>query len=307
MILENINYVVKNSNNVKINFEKIDKTIPLIENCKTKNWFEPFKKYFSDTEIILLLFLCGSINFCFWKNLNYKEKYEDKIYYKSQAVFLSLIKYFMSNKQNLNVDFLKSISYKKFKKIFNQKLFLMYKRYNSFKNVAIVIFENRASFFNNVLQQTSSKDLLKMIVSNFKTFNDVSSYDKKKVEFYKRAIILTNDLYENVDIIKNSMKDIDALPACADYNVPRFLFDTGILEYSDKLRSIINKKKLIRHDSKYEIEIRSNMIYAVVEIQKRLKKNNNNISMVAIDNILWNLSKKNLPLSNHHRTITIFY
>ncbi len=306
MILKNIDYVVKNSEHVKINEQKIDDLLTCLSYEKVTNWFNYFKDKFSKEETTLLLFLSNSINFCFWNNHNYKEEYEGISYQSSEAVFVSLIKYFVNNKDKIKISYLKDMTLEEFKNIFNDELFLINERYESFMKTVFVIYKKNNSFYEELFSCDDTKKLLRYIVNEFDNFNDIGVYKKKEVEFHKRAIVLVKDLFFNVLIIRNNLKNIDSLPGCADYNIPRFLYDIGILEYSNDLVTKIKENTQLLHNSDEEIEIRANMIYAIKLICDKLKENNENINMICLDNILWNLSRKNKN-SNNHKTISIFY
>ena len=58
---------------------------------------------------------------------------------------------------------------------------------------------------------------------------------------------------------------------CADYKIPQTFRALNILEYNEELSNIIDNKILIDENSKYEVEIRANMIEVITYISSKLK------------------------------------
>ena len=58
---------------------------------------------------------------------------------------------------------------------------------------------------------------------------------------------------------------------CADYKIPQTLRALGILKYNDELSNIIDNNMLIDKNSKYEVEIRANMIAVINYINSKLE------------------------------------
>jgi len=172
---------------------------------------------------------------------------------------------------------------------------------------------------------SSNKDVnlfIENVVNRFASYKDTANYQLRNgnvidVFFFKRAQLLAHDLYllynyyyqNKPDIVKNNpyldylnFRNIKELTAFADYKLPQFLYSKGILVYSEDLAKEIDNKNLIPAKDIKEVEIRAATIIAVEEIAIRTKT-----YPAFIDNILWNLAKNQTNLSNHHRTITIYY
>lgn len=123
-----------------------------------------------------------------------------------------------------------------------------------------------------------------------------------------RAILLVGDLILNIGFVKEKVKNDDNMIGCADYKIPQVLRHLGILEYSNDLSNLIDKKQILEHDSEMEIEIRANMLYAIELIKEKLHQEGINMNSVQIDNALWLLSKnKKYKDKPHHLTKTIYY
>ena len=111
-------------------------------------------------------------------------------------------------------------------------------------------------------------------------------------------------MFQLSDSIKNNIKSLDNLTGCADYALPRLLYEYGILVYDKRLLEIINSNTLIEHNSNIEIEIRANTLYAIELIKDTLKQKNIYLNSVEIDSIIWNMRTADKHLIPVHKTIT---
>ena len=72
--------------------------------------------------------------------------------------------------------------------------------------------------------------LLDIIISAFPSFDDVSTFNGKKIYFYKRAQLLVSDIYQLFGGEGyGNLINIDQLTACADYKLPQSLRTLGII------------------------------------------------------------------------------
>jgi len=101
------------------------------------------------------------------------------------------------------------------------------------------------------------------------------------------------------------LSNVDKLTALADYKLPIFLRDEGILEYSVELAEIIDNKLEIPAKSEYEIELRACTIWAVEEIKNIFAEMGVQMLSKEINDYIW-LASSNAK-SNHHRTRTTAY
>ena len=94
--------------------------------------------------------------------------------------------------------------------------------------------------------------------------------------------------------------DYSHLVGCSDYKIPQAMRGLGILEYSDKLSNIIDNKKEIEVNSKYEVEIRANMLVAIDLIKKKLE---NKVCAIDINDYIWSQGRnKIIDLKPYHLT-----
>jgi len=317
-VLETTEYVMRRSRYININQEKIKK---LAENwakskIKIPVWNYNYHFFNNSWQSCEYLFILDSLNFCFW-NKNPADKWQIK--YKNSylggyfALAYSLKKAVKNRLIKFEPKFIFKLSYEDFKKIFLGKgdLLLLKERFKILKENYQILDKNYNGKFINLINECNG-DAVKLvlkIVKNFPSFRDVAFYNKKKVNFYKRAQILAGDLYASFQGKKwGRLKNLDKLTMFADYKIPQILRGYGILEYSLELADKVNNGKIILSESKEEIEIRANSIWAVEFLRQEVKKMGVNLKNIEIDWILWNKTQKNnIKLKPYHLTKTIYY
>lgn len=307
-MINELKYVVDNSKYVSISYDKIPDFINLFDDLNYKHWSTDLKLNLSEKEWILLAFIIESMNFCFWKKPKWKIEYKNEILSGSNALFNSIIREVEENKDFLNINYLNNIDKNEFEKFFvsiEGKIPLIDERYNNFREV-INFFNNNEKIYDELFQIKDDKLLLKYIINNLQSFDDKSVYKNRIIYFYKRATLLTNDLFYLSNTIRANIKNVNNLSGCADYGIPRTFRDYNILIYDKELANLVDNEKEILHDSEMEIEIRANMLYIIEIIKENLQRKGININSVELDNIIWLIGKKNKKTTAHH-TITIYY
>ena len=187
----------------------------------------------------------------------------------------------------------------------NQYPALLKERYCSFKSTIDTLYNNK-NFWDELFSIKDDLSLEKYIANNFETFNDFSIYKRKKITFNKRCRLVVADLYYVSETIKNNIRNIDNIMGCADYSLPRYFREIGILEYSKQLAKMIDDGKELEHNSNCEIEIRAATLYVLEIIKKALFNNNILVNSIELDNIIWRISRERRKTNPHH-TISIFY
>ena len=127
------------------------------------------------------------------------------------------------------------------------------------------------NFYNFIKDINEDNELFNIIISNFKEFYDERTYNNKKIYFYKLAQLLTSDILHIKELLNKEKVDYTHLVGCADYKIPQTLRALNILEYNEELSNIVDNKILIDENSKYEVEIRANMIEVITYISSKLK------------------------------------
>lgn len=308
--MKEMEFVAQNSKYVSIDKARIEQFAKQMNNFKYQHWSKELSLDLNEEQWILLAFIIESMNFCFWQKPKWKIEYNGTEMSGSNALFYSIIREVENNNSFLDINYLSELTKKDLKKIFKSKrseISLFEERYNNFREV-IEFINNNKNFYNDLYSIKTDKDLLEYIVSNLSSFDDKSTYKGKTIHFYKRATLLTNDLFYLSQKISKKIGNVDGLSGCADYGIPRTFRDYGILEYNEELANKIDEKIEIPHNSEMEIEIRANMLYVIEIIKEHLKHNGITINSVELDNLIWNIYKNDCnQKSIVHHTTTIYY
>ena len=183
---------------------------------------------------------------------------------------------------------------------------LLEERYNIIKNVSKIVNEKmNGNFYKFIKNITSDTKLFNVIVSNFPNFKDERTYNNKKICFYKLAQLLTSDILHIREQKEKIKVNYSHLVGCADYKIPQVMRGLGILEYSNKLANIIDNKEEIEVNSKFEVEIRANMIVVIDMIKNKL---GDNVCAIDINDYIWSQGRnKNIKSKPYHLTRNINY
>jgi len=302
-----IEYVVQNSDNVRINQDNIDAYVNSLKIENNTYWLNHSKLELSEKELILLMFIIESMNFCFWKKPFIEIDFKGEHHKRSMAMFYSVINKALIDKAFLKINNLLQLTKEELITIFGGKndLHLTNERYSNLIETVKIIYNKKDSFYSELFSLDTDEKILNYIITNFPSFNDVSEYKGKKICFYKRATLLVRDLFEVSDTIKSNIKNTDNMLGCADYGIPRTLRHYGILEYNDSLSNMVDNKIEIAHNSNYEIEIRANMMWALELIKNKLLEKNIIVNSVLLDSLIW-LTGRDIQ-GEHHLTETIYY
>ncbi|XP_074645142.1 queuosine 5'-phosphate N-glycosylase/hydrolase-like isoform X2 [Tubulanus polymorphus] len=170
--------------------------------------------------------------------------------------------------------------------------------------------------FVNVLKKAeqSAQDLMKLVASEFQSYNDTATYQGNKVAFYKRAQILIADIwacFEGEGLGK--FHDIDTITMFADYRIPQVLAYFEVLEYSEELMNKLKKNEVLVSGSQLEVELRGSSIQAVellAKEMKRIARPGKTMNAVMIDHYIWDYRREHCNDLRHipyHKIRCIYY
>lgn len=295
-------YVVNNSDNVKINYKKVDELVNKLDTKKITYWLEsnPYNILSMSTEdIINFLLIYHTIgDYCFWGEPKWTIKTSIGELDGSYAMMYLVINYYKENKSfNLNIE--------QFKELLkgNVEIPLIEDRYN---NLTIMNnFLKGESFYQKIKDVTKDTDLLNFIIDNFSYFEDKSTYKGKDIYFYKRAQLLTSDILHILELKDKKNVDYSNLIGCADYKIPQVMYCYDLIEYNEELANKIDNKITIEKDSEEEIEIRAADLEVIDYIYNKLNKK---YAKININDFIWLLSQNKQEMKkNYHRTLTNNY
>ena len=298
-IKSSCNYVALNSKYVSINYKKLNEYIKTIDIKKIKFWLSnnPYDLFeMKIDKVINFILLFDSINYCFWGQPKWTIETIEGKKDGSDALLYTLLNYV---KKSDRVDF-SNVSFKEFSNILkgNVDIPFLKERYNTIVSICNVVNEKmNGNFYNYIKEINKDTELFKIIINNFSNFCDERDYDNEKIYFYKLAQLLTSDILHIKELINGTKVDYSHLVGCADYKIPQTLRALGILEYNEELSKIVDNKEIIDKNSKYEVEIRANMIAVISYINSNLK----NVCQIDINDYIFSTSKnvKNIVKPYH--------
>lgn len=301
-IIKSCRYVSNNSESVKINEAKLDEFIEMIKKVETKHWlsFSPYNLLDLPTETIInFLLVYEAIDFSFWGNPKWTIDTNNGKEDGSIALLYEILRYV---KDKNTTDF-SNITKDEFREILkgNIEIPLFEERYKIITNVSKIVNEKmNGNFYEFIKNITIDTELFEIIVNYFQNFKDERVYNDEPIYLYKLAQLLTSDILHIKELKENVKVDYSHLVGCADYKIPQVMRGLGILEYSDELAYIIDNRKEIEVNSKYEVEIRANMLVVIDLIKKKLE---DKVCSIDINDYIWSQGRnKNIELKPYHLT-----
>jgi len=315
-IVKSAKFVVDNSQHIKINLEEVNNFCDYFNHNHIKHWFtkSPFnirKLNLKDRLHFLIVF--NSISFCYWGDPKWKIQYNNEELDGAYGMIGAIGKAIENKFPILDAQYLSDISKSNFSKVLKGtiQIPLFKERLNIIREIGSVLLTKFDGDFSNLIIKANndSQKLLNLIIKNFPSFKDESTFNGKKVYFSKRAQLLVADIYQSFDDEQfGRLERIEELTACADYKLPFVLRRLGIFSYSDHLAKMIDKKIQIMKDSREEIEIRANTIWAVELIKQKVKKKIAHADSIHVNDHIWMIGQKKLKNDKpYHLTKTTAY
>ncbi len=308
-VLNSTRYVVEHSKHVAINRGAARQM--LLTTDVDSTWYPDF--HIADPDWIFVL---DALNFCFWEDPaqpKWRIEYKGEEFSGYWALAASLKRAFEEGVPLTNAEFLATISSKTVGKIFrgNKKIPLFQRRVENLREVGTVLLEKYDGTFVNVLQKAnqSAVMLVRDVVKNFPSFNDIAVYEGQTVYLYKRAQLLVADLYGAFDGEGyGEFNDLYQLTIFADYKLPQVLRHYHVLEYDEYLSNMVDNYTHFAPGSPEEVEIRSATVQAVELMRQSLTNGHGSIPAFKLDWWLWTLGQNDSVREKpYHRTRTIFY
>lgn len=185
---------------------------------------------------------------------------------KDDTLLYALLNYVRS----IDKIYFSTISFNDFSNILkgNVEMPFLRERYNTVVSISNTVNKKmNGNFYNYIKDVNNDTELFNIIIDNFDSFKDERTYNNKKIYFYKLAQLLTLDILHIKELINKIKVDYTHLIGCADYKIPQTLRALNILEYNAD--NIVDNKIKIQENSKYEVEIRSNMIKVIIYINSK--------------------------------------
>ncbi len=310
-VLETSKYVVDNAVHVKINYDKANELINELLDFDNVHYLTKVSYPIYDMstkDIVNFLLIYDSINFSFWGNPKWTID-ANRISLDGSIALLHCIFNLFNGRDSTDVyQQLEKMTLQEFKDILkgNTEISLLEERYKIVTNIAkIVNIKMNGSFYDIIKDMSTDQEIFKVIISNFKSFEDTRTYKKEKIYFYKLAQLLTSDILHVIKIKDQKEVDYSNLIGCADYKIPQVMQGFGILEYDDELSSLLDTKTEIEKNSEYEVEIRASMIIVINYIWNKINKK---IDRIDINDFIWSKGQdKTKKYKPYHLTRTTSY
>ena len=283
-------FVIDNSNYVRINYNILDEFINNMNPSNLRNWvlYNPYNILELDIETsINFLLIFESIDYSFWGQPKWEVSTDDGIKDGSDALLYIMLKYV---KEAKTTDF-SNITLEEFQQLLkgNVEIPLLKERYKTISDISKIVNEKmNGSFYEYTKDINTDSELFNIIISNFESFKDERTYNGKTIYFYKLAQLLTSDILHIKEELEGVKVDYSNLIGCSDYKIPQTLRVLGILEYNDELSYIVDTKGPIEISSEYEVEIRASQLVVIDYIANKLP----NAKSMDINDYLFMYSKK---------------
>lgn len=304
--IESLEPVLEQSICVGVNKDKVKDFARCFDRNRLAHWLSvsPFDlNQLGEAEKLGFLFALDSMSFSYWGTPKWGVEYHGKEYDGAQAMMACLGRA-VERGIRFNPDYFANIQREELKNILggNVEIPLLNQRLRNLNEVGAVTQTKFRGDFRHIIYQAKNDalQLVDLLVVSFPSFEDSSIYMRRKVEFNKRAQLLTSDLDYSFGCLDNS----DRLTACADYKLPQVLRRHGILQYNNELQRRIRAREEIPVGSEEEVEIRAHSIHAVELIKGEIT----GITSSQINDYLWLEGQVKLPTDEpYHLTRTTAY
>jgi hypothetical protein len=150
-----------------------------------------------------------------------------------------------------------------------------------------------------------ARRLAYLLAEFFPSFRDVAPYRGRTVAFLKRAQICASDLHHLWRRGGGAgLQGTEALTVFADYRLPQYLRQIGIIEVTPELAARIEREEELPAGEAEEVELRAATIVAA---ERMCQEWGGTVPACTLDYVLWLRSHDADVTLKHHRTRTVYY
>jgi hypothetical protein len=257
--------------------------------------------------------LLDALNFCFWGEPKWRVEYAAQRLDGYWALAAALRRGIEEGTPLLEAHYLAELRLEQLHHLLrgSGRLHLIEARLAHAREVGRVLRERYGGSFARFVREQGrggAVRLVRALLRDFPSFDDVAIYCGARVCLYKRAQILVSDLHGAFDGQGlGAFGDLDHLTAFADYKVPQVLRGLGMLEYSEALSARIDALDLLPPGCPEEVEIRAATIWGVELLRQALAARGVHLRAFEIDWLLWTLGQGQDWGHPYHRTLTTAY
>ncbi|KAK3587552.1 hypothetical protein CHS0354_004839 [Potamilus streckersoni] len=327
--------IAETSKDVKINANKIEQVAKMMYECvkkdtySIKSWKEhELNPKSMDKDAVDWIFLADTLNFSFWsmdEDKKYVVNYGGKQHSGYWSLCAAINRALDEGIPVTNPNFYANVSKEQFAQIMRSDsecdIPLLEERLQILHETGKILLQKYDGSFTNCIGKCdrSAQNLLKLVVTDFPSYEDMAEYNDRKVAFYKRAQILVADIWSCFEGQGyGEFHDIHTITMFADYRIPQALVHFKVMEYSKELMEFLKKNNLMKFGDRYELEIRGCSIWATELIKDETRKLLDSdpatkdalMNSILIDHFLWDYRRehaeemKDIPF---HKIRCIYY
>ncbi len=275
-------------------------------------WASEYHYSDSDELTAAYVFVVDTVNFSFWGDPKWHRTYEGQELDGYWALAAALKEAVTADPSFLNSRHLAEIDAAQLERILggSPTIPLLRERAENLRELGRWVTTRFGGRYLDILRDVhrDAIELIRMVVTELRSFQDEAVYKGIPVSFYKRAQILAADL-QGASNGKSwgRLSRMDELTAFADYKLPQILRHHGILRYSPVLAAPVDNKVPLPAGSQQEVEIRGNTVWAVELLSQELQGRGVDLAPYQVDGLLWLASQESGEMRPYHRTRTIYY
>jgi hypothetical protein len=152
-----------------------------------------------------------------------------------------------------------------------------------------------------------ANEIVELLVRTIPRHRDETTSPEGLLRFNKLAHLAVSMMAARSPI---SIHGLERFPVYPDYMLPVVLRHHGALQYAEALAAAVDSRRLISHESEWEIGIRWATVYAGELLRRELAEAGNPVTTPALDFHLWSsavLGPDAGQMGEHHRTVTMAY
>jgi len=279
-------------------------------------WHHPCHPKGEGQEGVQWIFVLDVLNHCFWPDPNHEAwgvEYRGRFYSGYWGLAACLRRAVDEGVPICDAGFLRKMDRESIQHLFRGRgsIPLMEERLNNLREAGEVLLHRWGGHIIHLLEE-SGQDAVRtvhQIVESFPSFRDESSYNGKKVYFWKRAQLFVSDVHQSFSGRDwGAFERLDKLTAFADYKLPQVLRELKIISYEKGLEERVDNLSFIDAGSPEENEIRAATVWAVEQLKSEFHRQGRKVDSPWVDNWLWNLGQRSeFRKRPYHRCRTIYY
>ncbi len=259
------------------------------------------------------ILLFNAINFCYWGEPKWEVEFGGQWWDGSMAMLASIRRALDEGIPILDANYLARLPAADLAHILRGRgqLNLMAERLAIWQEVGRGLTAGFGGRFTEVIAAAGgdAPRLVKVLVEQFPSFDDVWEFEGRHVPFYKRAQLAVAMLCEAFGGQGwGRLARADQLTVFADYKLPQVLRRLGILTYTPDLAAAVDDQALIPAGSRWELELRIATVWAAELMRRDLAPRLPAVTALHLDYWLWYAGRQQGPdVQPYHRTLTTAY